>query len=587
MNHIIRISSTLVAALAGVGTLACAPESSLPSTAQLRDSAATSSTAIPEPEPVVTVEVPVPPGVEGVNNPRFHPDGEHIVFGFENQSGKQVGIIAQDGSDFRCLSCALGSVLSTRIDVPNDGKRVLIGNGTTIGNFQGSPYPSPFPGDGAVPLLECAPSLLDCQEVELVFARIPYDEKDPRVLVPHRESRIAPDGVHLAWQQVRSDIGSAMIMGELRRVGDHYELDELEVLTNTGPWIEPIGDDEFALVEPLTAGELKSFQRGGASVVFVGPSEGSNFDAFEIDLASGLVTRRTEHPDYDEPLDLSPDESWAVVGSKRSFDPAADLLAPFNLIPRPPFFALGGGVNLLGLWAFQGDDQANRGLDAWLIDAEGERDGYIGQPLSTDLCYGAFTRKQWRPDGTGVLALERKRPRAPAECDGLPPRMVIYELTDREPIPPEQRTPPVPSPDAPWAAADPETLDPVAPPTGKRSFPGPGGGVATVVWLPIPAPALLGSSRVDYDGYIDAEGRRLDGFEAIHYASIGTMRYVADIQVSGSSEGFLSADASWTGLSSFRGELVGEVISELDGEQRRICGPVDSAACPPEGDSGE
>lgn len=533
----------------------------------------------PAPEPVERSVLVVPDGVDPdtVADANFHPNGEHLVWtaSLSGEEGDHIMISRVDGSEFSCLTCPLGDGLPfAKIDVFSDGRRVVVGNQVTFGMPDPLPYQSPFPGAETVPILECTPSLLDCQTPELVFVSIPFDPDDPDLFENQRvrEFRVAPDGVHLAWSQARNDIllGVVAVIGELRREADHYELDNVEALVRLEPLFRPLPDQEGFAFEVTPSGEIKRFIDGGAAVAGASAKRFAlNRDAGRLDVATGETERLTHHPDYDEPVSISPDDDWLVVGSKRNPDPAFDVMAAFGLVPRPNFVALGGN-QLLTIWAFAGNLGRNRGLDTWLLDRLGARGDYIGQHLSNDVCYGGRERQHWNADGTRVAKGERIRPvmNSAPECQGLPNRrLVVYELTSRTPVPPEDRPEIVPTPDAPWAAAinDPKNRPGADP--GLYVVPGQVFGEARVE-------VLSAGVLIEYENYSDDGLVVLNGTESFLPEPI--VSYPADIEVSGCRSGFVRSNVSleaFAGTMSILSPLVGSASTQLGDESYEICEP--------------
>jgi hypothetical protein len=533
----------------------------------------------PAPEPFTRAVLPVPTGVDAdsVTDLNFHPDGDHLIWAarLTGESGFHIMTSRIDGSEYNCLTCPLGDLPFVKLDVFSDGRRVVVGNQVTFGLPSPLPYPSPFPGAETVPILECTPSLLDCQTPELVFVRVPFDPDDPALLANQRvrEFRIAPDGVHLAWTQIRDDalLGLVPVTGELRRETDHYELDNVEVLTPLEPAMKPRADGGFDFSMPH-AGEIKRFLYGGSAIALLSEDFAINADAGDVDIATGQVARLTHHPDYDEPIDVSPDGRWLVVGSKRSLDPAFDVTAAFGLVPRPNFMILRGS-QLVSTWAFAGNNGLNRGLETWLVDRLGARGDYIGQNLSDDICYGGRERQHWNADGTRVAKREQIRPVMADDprCHGLPTRrLVVYELTSRTPVPPAERFPIIPTPDAPWAGGITDVKNRPGIDTGLYTVPGRVFGEALVE-------LTADTVSAEYRNYSDDGLVVLDGVESFTRRGVA-LNYPADLTVSGCQVGFVRSSAAWD---SFVAPLTGEASSQLGDAHFDICAPgVQGVDCP-------
>jgi hypothetical protein len=68
----------------------------------------------------------------------------------------------------------------------------------------------------------------------------------------------------------------------------------------------------------VTVGELRGFTGSGREVTYVGyPAESSNIDVFAADLRTGRVRRLTAHPEYVDPIDISPDDRWTAAMDTR------------------------------------------------------------------------------------------------------------------------------------------------------------------------------------------------------------------------------------------------------------------------------
>lgn len=536
----------------------------------------------PAPEPVVRAVLPVPDGVDPntVTDANFHPNGKHLIWAarFIGESVFHIMISQIDGSDFNCLTCPIGGLPFVKLDIFDDGRRIVVGNQVVAGLPSPLPYQSPFPGAETVPILECTPNLLDCQTPELVFVRVPFDLDDPALIENQRvrEFRIAPDGIHLGWTQIRNDaeLGLVPVIGELRREADHYEIDNVEVMAPLAPAMRPRSDGRFDFAVPH-AGEIKRFLEGGAALALLSEDFALNSDAGRVDISTGEIERLTHHPDYDEPIDVSPDGSWLVVGSKRNQDPTLDVTAAFGLVPRPNFVILRGS-QLVSTWGFAGNNGLNRGLDTWLVDRLGARGDYIGQNLSDDVCYGGRERQHWNSDGTRVAKREQIRPVMAADprCHGLPTRRaVVYELTSRTPVPPEDRFPIVPTPEAPWAGGITDIKNRPGVDLGLYIVPGRVFGEALVEYTE------RGVS-VEYRNYSDDGLIVLDGTESftVGEGAFSSLSYPADIAVSGCRSGFVQSSAFWD---NFTAPLSGNASSQLGDEGFDICGPgVPGMDCP-------
>lgn len=478
----------------------------------------------PAPEPIDVDVVPLPSQVTSVQFPWWTYDGSRIVFaaritGFD---AAQISTIAPDGSDFRCLTCPLAEPgdlpLLKPIPFP-DGTRVMLRVGTQ------SPVSA---ADHAV--LECSPSVLDCQTATIVPI-VPPSGTDPGVTQDQREYRVARDGIHVGLSQVRKDPsggeGLIAIVGTLERLADHYEVADARVVSPIGELKQFGNDDQAAYVLSIEGSPLSV----------------ANSDTMRVAFDDGAVSRVTRYPDYDEPVEFSLDDEWFVVGSGRT----SGLVATTAQVPRSQmvnrflsrvtahFFVVSQGAL----------------LEPWLIDRHGERGDYIGQPLRpTGIADGWDARPifNWHPDGTRLVWSEE-------QIVGGTTRIVVARLSSRAPI----TTPvaPLPMPSLSWAPALAGYVPPA--PADPVSTAGAVSGTADVHYTP-GSPQML---EITYADYSDDGEHFVDGTERISSTPGlgGALVYDADLRLHGCRQGFLSATGARFTIASF----AGTVSSEVDG----------------------
>ncbi len=379
----------------------------------------------PAPEPMSVENVPLPEHITAIGvSLDWSESGDELYFTFEsdNYSGRHSGAIKPDGSDFRCLTCNLGD-----LDVAGmrrlDDQRMFVG---------GPGVPAPRT------VLECLPSLDDCQTSQLVPIEIP-GANDPRVVIAEGTTFTpAPDGEHVFWNQIWG-VGSTslMLLGKLERqtAPDRYEIINTKII-GSGEY-EGTADDLTVMTGSV--GEPKFFARGGAAVKYLSLSSAFNFDHMIMDLETGEFKPLTQHSDYDDTLDFSPDEQWFVTGGSRTHD----ISTPLSQVIRPPAVLAG---NITSRHAFYQDNFSKWGH--WLVDKHGARDGYIGQklPVGDEGRRARFAR--WSPDGTKIALTEQALTLTP--IDGMGPRDIrIVSLTSRQPSANSVEI--VPTPDPVWA----------------------------------------------------------------------------------------------------------------------------------------
>ena len=402
--------------------------------------------ATPQPyEPIVLKRLALPEGVSSMSFPAYLPDSRHLVFGFTSAAfpNGQLGVIADDGSGFACLTCGMEQVV--RPDRPfnanrplnvgkpfvfPDGKRVLVREpgredlkDSTVPGLPSGPT-----ADFNYFIFECAPSLVDCKQRALVPLELPGGGLTR--LTQNREGRISPDGRRFAWTEVQTD-GTKMSMGKLVRGDGVYTVDGVMVLNPQFTLGEKSGD--FRLAAPLY--ELKAFDPDGKSVSYASFTDAENYDSYELDLRTGERRRLSTDIEWNEDSSLGPGGGWFINGSSRT----RERMAPFSLLPRPPFVDFPVYV-LIG--RFQLADQ-NRTclLEPWLVPRSGEEGSYFGQPVyfGGKKAWGSHGPSRWAPDGTKFVFWERtaKAERTPQDPDA---RVIVARLPARRAVPAEADT---------------------------------------------------------------------------------------------------------------------------------------------------
>jgi hypothetical protein len=471
-------------------------------------------------ERIETRVVPVPDTVQAPRFPWWSADGERLLFSGAPQGSERVEIlsVAPDGSDLACITCGVAPDVDEPLLKPiafTDGRRIAV----RIGNQ--NPVTA---ADHAV--LECTPDVARCDEAELV-PLVPPAATDPAVVQDQRELRLAPDGEHVGLSQVRKNTaGEATLMAivaRLRRTATTYELDDARVVNSRG--------------------ELKSFTPDGrralVAVFTPGPYDTANPDVVSIDLATGDQRRVTAAPDYDEPVELSPDGRSYVVGSGRG----SGLFETVSQLRRPSLL----GTALDPLTAALFTNHRPELLEGWVVrtGAETRDASSTGQRIpAPEGGYDARPIWNWRPDGTAITYWEGRG--TGFETDPTNTRLVVAELVDRRP------TQPRPPGFVPPVAPQPESRD------GRRR------GSATVEVTEVPDGVEV---EVTYDGFSDDGEWVIDGTERADRRG-GTTTYTADLTLSGGHDGYLRADA----VISVAG-IDGEITSSVDGHRLALPAP--------------
>jgi hypothetical protein len=457
--------------------------------------------------------------------PRYASDGSQIVFSAASSVSTRTELFSvhEDGSALRCLSCGVAPDVAVSLLKPfpfPDHRRLLVRIGEQMPDQ---------PARHAV--LECDPGLIGCSAL-VPIATPPAG--DAVVLEDQREFRIAPDGVHVGFSQVRQTPGGdAMliaVVGTLRRAATSYEVDDPRVID--------------------ARGELKGFTPDGSAalvaIAMVGPYEAANPDVVQVDLCAGGVTRVTYALDYDEPLELAPHGDSYVVGSGRG----AGLFETVSQLRRPNFIA--PGIRPLTAFLFQNEREAI--IEPWLVANGSESAGALGQRLNPDSAAEGYEGRaiaNWSPAGDRIVHWEGL---LGDDSEDGNTRIVVIELLDRSPRPPGGA---VLSPDPSWAAP----LTGFVPPDVSIA-PSRAGRVSGSTEITRRAVASGFELEVEYHDFSDDGDWTINGFERARYPG-GTARassYRADLTASGHHVGWLHADAVITPV-----QITGAIDSEVDG----------------------
>ncbi|MCB0876968.1 MAG: hypothetical protein KDB46_12315 [Solirubrobacterales bacterium] len=508
-------------------------------------------------EPIAIKHLPVADGYSAMSEPDWLPDGRRMVVVLRPAAdgGDQIGVMRRNGSGLRCLTCGLDPTTITGPppdDRPigfgkpfafSDGKRLLMRLGIQPGQ------PGAVTQNFVYAILECAPSVADCEQRDLVPLNLPGGGIAQGV--QNREARLSPDGRWVAWTEL-SAAGPRMSVGRLQRNAGDYTLAGVRILNPDAPLN---GDSEnWRAVSPSF--EFKNFSVDGRHAFYSSMYDAENFDTFEVDLRTGERERVTRQTEWDEDISDSPSGGTLSQYTSRGFGRMVALAQ----VPRPPFVDA-----MLFTWTGRFMlNQVNRKclLEPWVMPATGPRRGFFGQPVNPDLDPGWDSRTlgSWSPDGTRLLFWEA-RSDATGEEDPVG-RITIARFPARSPA--EHTAAPTPAPK--WAPRRDDYAG-YHSNTGTFVVQGADSGTATVT---IAGSFFAGTESVTYEDYSDDGRTFLDGTESVDEPSIlGSLQWNADLRVSGAHRGVLKSDLEFvTG-----GLATGTILSRLDGRERTSLPP--------------
>jgi WD40 repeat protein len=538
--------------------------------AALAPQAAAKSQRLPALQPIQRQVVKLPADLTQAYMPQWAPDGEHLLFPFigtasAGQPGaapgsvpSQLGIIKPDGSDFHCLSCGTDTIQGLKAEPEGvygfgkqfpfpDGKRVMV---TVV----------PPGGDTAsfgYTVLECLPSIYDCQTHTVSSIRLPTESSE--ALVQNREGRISPDGSLFAWTEVRVDEGPVMAIGRLERTGDHYVVTDARSLNppytlndQSAGW--RLGGQQY---------ELKRFSFNDHTLTFAGMNTTQNYDTFALDLRNGKIRKLTTSPEWDEDDQFSPGQRWLVQLSSHGLE----RMAPFTQIPRPPFIDFSSFIQV-GRYMLQHIGVESCMLEPWLMSSRGQVGGYYGQPINVGLPKGWRTKAvtSWSPDGTRIAFNELRVP--PATDPSIRTQRLVVATLPAEKARPIRK---------PGTMAFPEWAEPLSSWHGvpgrqikDQVVHGEKSGTATLNYF---GSYVSGTFSVSYDNYSDDGLHFLDGTETLktELATNGG-HYDVHVKLSGKESGSEDGEIDIT-----KDSITGPFQSTLEG---RTLGIPTATPCP-------
>lgn len=468
-----------------------------------------SSDQPPSPEAISLTKVPLPPGTLNTSvggctadlNPRrtgcialdgtsagdFLADGIHVV-----ASVNFVGApTAPDpASIYTGLQLILLKIDGTTFSNGDSWKCITCGVTATdkVGSTALTPYPQAF-HDGV--RLLAGTNVVDCGGNQLVSDSCTPDkvhiypvrwsntanDSGAGAGGSIRELRLHPDQVHLLFNSFVPSRGSLGEIGLIARLkfnetgtngsNPRYDLTNVNLLLNPN-LPQPIstwGNELVINSSSLQVGELRGFTGSGKEVVYVGyPVESCNLDLFAADLTTGAVRRLTAHPEYADPIAVSPDDKWQVVLDTRGTNRQMFLAGLRTVPPITDLVSVSASSSTR-------NNGNRRFFEPWLIDHDGDRGLYFGQKISevgdgspgsfNDPNWNALADPRWSPDGTRIVYYQTLAV-SPA-CGGTNPlpcenstepygsldRVIVAHLASRTPL---SITPVEELPDViPWA----------------------------------------------------------------------------------------------------------------------------------------
>ncbi|KAF2643554.1 hypothetical protein P280DRAFT_422558 [Massarina eburnea CBS 473.64] len=548
--------------------------------------------APPAEEPITIRELDLPPVIgsstagncstgcigkdTGVQSGGFTPDDEHIVsiINFvapndtnRNYTGLQAilmktvpGATFSNGLSWRCITC----------DVPT---------GNQVGRNKPMDYPDVFPNGTRIiagtNIIDCSGELFTsstCTPEKTFIRPIRWSNTadDSGTGGSMRELRMHPDGEHLGWSSQTMG-GQSVFTGRLQYndgpstgtpLSPRYDVVDVNILYKADS--SPITFDDRGNLSinnsAIDIGELRGFSGTGREVLYIGyPTESCNIDVYAIDSSTGAIRRLTNNPEYVDPVDISPDDTWTVIMDTRASHRQMFMAGMRGIPPLLDMVVTTAASSTR-------NNGARRFFQPWLLDQYAERGSYKGQQLNagntsnpsiSDPNWNGRADPLWSRDGTQIIYWQTLV-HAPA-CGASNPlpcpnstaqggrldRVMLASLTSRDPVAGQEI---VAWPDVvPWATKFapgdelPAAQMPASYSPGNYTLTGRVAGFASVMLTELGTGKGIGGVHVTYFNYSDDGANVLNGNEAASVAFpsvwLNVVDWYSDITQTGAVDG--------------------------------------------------
>jgi hypothetical protein len=516
------------------------------------------------------VIVPLPAAMTNASIPRFAADGKSLLFsatppGAAADARREIYRVNVDGTALTCVTCGLADPTPLKA-------------GTAPRTLS---KPVPFEdGSGRILMQSVDPSTgaythviyeSDANGARLVRVLTPAGRPGVIATDPQREMRVSPDGTHVLFSQIQLVPNPSDPPGFLTAV---------PIVGALTPGLDANGNKVYNITDARVVypvGEGKQWTHDGKAVIVQGGLyESGNVDDVKIDIATGQVTRLTGNLDYDEDVDLSPNNQWLAIDSARELD----ALTPASRIVRPAFLPLLIQGSVYTVYAGT-SNATNVSNQPWLIAVADDLNRENGIPLfvsddpNTAADEGdnwtARSMPSWNADGTAVAFWEA------STVDGTS-RLVVANLkyTTSVGTATDKTTPTMSSTFPTLATNKPQPVQLL--PTG--TYNGAAGGTALVTETTDAATGHV-IRTVQYTNYVNDQGMILNGTESTDQsAAQNTIHYQAAITVTGTHTGSLTGDVVINKITrTITPTTAGsQITSTLDGDTLVLVDPARVAA---------
>ena len=525
-------------------------------------------------EPINYKHIPLPESVakELAVAPVFTPDGKHMLF---TTLKDHLYVTNLSGTKINRIDCTGANGGPHFVDPFPDGKRIWL-----------------FP----LGVYECKPSVVNCK----THTYVPVDTSaavPPGGLVAPggaansyqidvggaAASKLAPDGEHIAFSDVRSDAFEEMVIAKLEKrklKHDHQSPGAEPARSVLGarsrrwdPGQTPVRSTSSRPLptEALTRPTCRSVAKPTRTPMF-GKST----------LPPVNANASPQNADWDEDMALSPDGSQLTMWSNRTthdFDMQGGLLPVRDFIDMPMVAALAN-------YYVNSDKKRSCAGPMWMLPPTGDEGAKLsGQPV-VDYSQpkikvansGVPGWPIWSPDSTKLaLSLADEE----TETDAAP-YIEYAEFSAREPTAPE---PVVSSEVGSWAPT-PENWHGAFGYNGEKTLNGAGGGTVKLIYNGNPG-AFFGTWSETYENYSEDGKSFVNGTTTIEVleAAGAKVHESSHVKMTGENTGYTNIDMTLThNAESGEGPASVEGSAETNYDGSTVKGPpqevTDSTPCP-------
>jgi len=329
--------------------------------------------------------VPLPKGIIYESHAIYSKTG-HILFLYKMENDANttyIGVMDEDGSNLKKIwSGEWKNYYGTKTNgirlMPfDDNKKILTGD-----------Y-----------VLECSPSIDDCQNSELLPVIYPPEAIDLEgVYFIWSEIVVSPDE-HIAWSTLSMIHDNVNFIGKLVKNETSYIITDVQIISTLG-FIE-YEDKEKGILkhDTLRGGEIKQFVNGGEALTLAGAGDAALAKSVFQNLVGFENYPITHFPGYEETTIISPDGKLGLVMTTR-FSPktSSEIL---GYMPRPlcvyTLSKMNRYVYFYGVQEVRKNRAGNIGPALINIEESKSNPSYMGYDLHTE-GWAFKSPLSWNPD---------------------------------------------------------------------------------------------------------------------------------------------------------------------------------------------